>query len=77
MDFFINIIPVSIAPLLSELNDPKPLTPLQMKFNAEGFAIFSEKGESGKLCAEGLETPNDRDIQKTVAESLCKALGYE
>lgn len=68
---------VSIAPLLSELNDPKPLTPLQMKFNAEGFAIFSEKGESGKLCAEGLDTPNDKDIQKTVAESLCKALGYE
>lgn len=48
-----------------------------MKFNAEGFAIFSEKGESGKLCAEGLDTPNDNDIQKTVAESLCKALGYE
>lgn len=70
-------IAVSIAPLLSELNDPKPLTPLQMKFNSEGFAIFSEKGESGKLCAEGLDTVNDRDIQKTVAESLCKALGYE
>lgn len=70
-------IAVSIAPLLSELNDPKPLTPLQMKFNAEGFAIFSEKGESGKLCAEGLDTVNDKDIQKTVAESLCKALGYE
>lgn len=68
---------MSIAPLLSELTDPKPLTPQQVRFNSEGFAIFLEKGESGKLCAEGLDTPNERDIQKTVAESLCKALGYE
>lgn len=57
--------------------DPKPLTPQPAKFNSEGFAIFSEKGESGKLCAEGLELPDDKDIQRTVAESLCKALGYE
>ncbi|XP_055298074.1 uncharacterized protein LOC129566301 [Sitodiplosis mosellana] len=68
---------LSIAPLLSELNDPKPLTPQQVKFNSEGFAIFSEKGESGKLCAEGLESPSDKHIQRTVSESLCKALGYE
>lgn len=68
---------VSIAPLLSELNDPKPLTPQQVKFNSEGFAIFSEKGDSGKLCAEGLDTHNDKHIQRTVSESLCKALGYE
>lgn len=69
--------PVSIAPLLSEMIDPRPLTPQQMKFNSQGFAIFSEKGESGKLCAEGLDASIDNEIQKTVAESLCKALGYE
>lgn len=63
--------------MLSELTDPKPLTPQQVKFNSEGFAIFSEKGESGKLCAEGLDSADDNTIQKTVAESLCKALGYE
>lgn len=57
--------------------DPRPLTPQQMKFNSQGFAIFSEKGESGKLCAEGLDASIDNEIQKTVAESLCKALGYE
>lgn len=59
------------------MNDPKPLTPQQAKFNSQGFAIFSEKGESGKLCAEGLDSTDDKEIQKTVAESLCKALGYE
>lgn len=68
---------VSIAPLLSELSDPKPLTPQQAKFYSEGFAIFSEKGESGKLCTEGLDSVGNKEIQRTVAESLCKALGYE
>lgn len=68
---------VSIAPLLSELSDPKPLTPQQAIFRSDGFAIFSEKGESGKLCTEGLDTPSTKDILDTVAESLCKALGYE
>lgn len=77
INFFPFLSTVSIAPLLSELNDPKPLTPQQVKFNSEGFAIFSEKGESGKLCAEGLDSPTDKHIQRTVSESLCKALGYE
>lgn len=68
---------MSVAPLLSELNDPKPMTPQQKRFYTEGFAIFTEKGESGKLCTEGLDSHYDKDIQNTVAESLCKALGYE
>lgn len=77
INYCLSYVAVSIAPLLSELTDPRPLTPQQIRFNSEGFAIFSEKGESGKLCAEGLDTSNEKDIQKTVAESLCKALGYE
>lgn len=68
---------MSIAPLISELNEPKPLSPQQTRFYSEGFAIFSEKGESGKLCTEGLDMQQDKSIQRTVAESLCKALGYE
>lgn len=68
---------MSIAPLISEINDPKPLYPQQAQFYSEGFAIFSEKGSSGKLCTEGLDLVNDRSIQRKVAESLCKALGYE
>lgn len=68
---------LSIAPVLSELNEPKPMTPQQKRYHSEGFAIFSEKGESGKLCTEGMDTIYDINIQNTVAESLCKALGYE
>lgn len=77
LNFFKLFHAVSIAPLLTELNDPKPLTPQQARFHSEGFAIFAEKGETGKLCAEGLDTPNEKDIQRTVSESLCKALSYE
>lgn len=51
--------------------------PQQSRFHPEGFAIFSEKGGSGKLCTEGLDSIHDQNIQRTVAESLCKALGYE
>lgn len=51
-----------------------PLTPQQARFHSEGFAIFSEKGDSGKLCTEGL---GDTTVRHNVAESLCKTLGYE
>lgn len=68
---------VSIAPLISELNDPHPVSPQQSRFYPEGFATFSEKGETGKLCTEGLDSIHNKNIQRSVAESLCKALGYE
>lgn len=68
---------VLIAPLVAELTQPEPISPQQGRFYSEGYAIFSEKGSSGKLCTEGLDSVNHMSIQRTVAESLCKALGYE
>ncbi|GAB0099413.1 uncharacterized protein DMENIID0001_152690 [Sergentomyia squamirostris] len=68
---------LSIAPLVSFVADPLPLTPHRNKFYSEGFAIFSEKGLTGKLCAEGLDSEKDASVRNTVAESLCKALGYQ
>lgn len=35
----------------------------------------TEKGQTGKLCGEGMES--NEYVKSTVAESLCKALGYE
>lgn len=60
-----------------QLTYPQPLIPHRPKFFSEGFAMFSEKGATGKLCAEGMSQEKDRNIRNTVAESLCKALGYE
>ncbi|XP_055708998.1 uncharacterized protein LOC129805244 [Phlebotomus papatasi] len=68
---------LSIAPLVSHVSRPVPLTPHRNKFYNEGFAIFSEKGITGKLCAEGLDSEKDTIVRNTVAESLCKALGYQ
>lgn len=66
---------VSISPLVEHLVKPKPLIPHRPQFFHEGFAVFSEKGQTGKLCAEGMET--NEFVRSTIAESLCKALGYE
>lgn len=66
-----------IAPLVSELTHPEPISPQQGRFYSEGYAVFSEKGSLGKLCTEGLDSASHVTIQRTVAESLCKALGYE
>lgn len=75
LDFNSCFIPVSIAPLVEHLTKPKPLIPHRPQFYHEGFAVFSEKGQTGKLCAEGMES--NSFVRSTVAESLCKALGYE
>lgn len=59
------------------MSNPEQVIPHRSRFYAEGFTIFSEKGSVGKLCAEGLDSPQDEAIRKSVAESLCKSLGYE
>ncbi|XP_037931965.1 uncharacterized protein LOC119666754 [Teleopsis dalmanni] len=68
---------LSISPLAADLLKPEPMVPYLPRFQAEGFAVFSEKGIVGKLCAEGLEGDNKLIVRQTVAESLCKSLGYE
>lgn len=71
-----NFFTVSIAPLVSYMTQPEPLSPHRPRFHSEGFAVFSEKGGTGKLCSEGLDTARETVIRQTVAESLCKSLGY-
>lgn len=68
---------VSIAPLAADLLQPEPLVPYLPRFHAAGYAVFSEKGIVGKLCAEGLEGDAKLVVRQTVSESLCKSLGYE
>lgn len=68
---------MSIAPLAASLINSEPIVPYLPQFHSEGFAVFSEKGKVGKLCAEGLEGDYKIVVRQTVAESLCKSLGYE
>lgn len=68
---------VSIAPLAADLINPELALPYLPRFHSEGYAVFSEKGVVGKLCAEGLEGESKIIVRQTVSESLCKSLGYE
>ncbi|KAL7745360.1 hypothetical protein ACLKA6_015377 [Drosophila palustris] len=68
---------LSIAPLAADLLQPQPMVPYLPRFHAAGYAVFSEKGVVGKLCAEGLEGDAKLVVRQTVSESLCKSLGYE
>uniref|UniRef100_A0A182S918 Atrial natriuretic peptide-converting enzyme n=1 Tax=Anopheles maculatus TaxID=74869 RepID=A0A182S918_9DIPT len=66
---------LSISPQVSFLTFPPPIVPFRPRFYSEGYAVFSEKGTTGKLCSVGME--GNEYVRNTVAESLCKALGYE
>ncbi|XP_055595404.1 uncharacterized protein LOC129746008 [Uranotaenia lowii] len=66
---------LSISPQVTHLTFPAPIVPYRPRFFSEGYAVFSEKGTTGKLCSIGMET--NEFVRTTVAESLCKALGYE
>lgn len=66
---------LSISPQVTYLTFPPPIAPYRPRFFSEGYAVFSEKGTTGKLCSVGMEG-NDY-VRSTVAESLCKALGFE
>ncbi|XP_049536967.1 uncharacterized protein LOC125951866 [Anopheles darlingi] len=66
---------LSISPQVNFLTFPPPIVPFRPRFYSEGYAVFSEKGTTGKLCSVGMES--NEYVRNTVAESLCKALGYE
>lgn len=68
---------MSIAPSALQLVKATTLVPYLPQFYSEGYAVFSERGVIGKLCAEGLEGEQNLLVRQTVAESLCKSLGYE
>ncbi|XP_058443626.1 uncharacterized protein LOC131425618 isoform X1 [Malaya genurostris] len=66
---------LSISPQVTYLTFPAPIVPYRPRFYPEGYAVFSEKGITGKLCSVGMDS--NEYVRNTVAESLCKALGFE
>lgn len=66
---------------MANVTSIKVVTPHLQSYNSEGFVIFNEKGEVGKLCTENLNkslTENKTlEVLNTVAVSLCKTLFYE
>ncbi|CAH1967731.1 unnamed protein product [Acanthoscelides obtectus] len=72
---------VSLASSVETLRKSEVITPHATKYNSEGFVIFNEKGEVGKLCTENINRslPANQTIGvlHSVASSLCKTLTYQ
>lgn len=71
---------VSLAPTIVNITT-EIVTPHLPRYHSEGFVIFNEKGEVGKLCTENLNQTifenNTAEILHNVASSLCKSLSYQ
>lgn len=74
-------ISVRLAPSIENITKIEPVSPHLTRYHPEGFVVFNEKSEYGKLCTENLNTmlpPNKTEqVLRTVATSLCKTLGYQ
>lgn len=72
---------LSIAPSVLNITKVRIVTPHLQRYHHEGFVVFNEKGEIGKLCTENLNESlpanQTTEILHTVASSLCKTLTYE
>lgn len=71
---------VSLAQSTTNVTKAMVVTPHLNKYNSEGFVVFNEKGEVGKLCTENLNNSilqnKSTEILHTVSASLCKSLTY-
>ncbi|CAH1156249.1 unnamed protein product [Phaedon cochleariae] len=71
---------LSLASSVHSLKKVEVVTPHQSRYTSEGFVIFNEKGEIGKLCTENINRslPANQTLAvlQAVANSLCKTLGY-
>nr|CAH7757069.1 unnamed protein product [Callosobruchus chinensis] len=72
---------LSLASSVETIKKTEVITPHATKYNSEGFVIFNEKGEVGKLCTENINRslPANQTIAvlHSVASSLCKTLTYQ
>lgn len=72
---------LTIAPSLSSVVKTSPATPHHSQYYSEGYVVFNEKGQFGKICTENLNAtvpePNREATLNTIATSLCSTLSYE
>ena len=72
---------MAVAPSLASVAQTLPATPHHSQYFSEGYVIFNEKGDVGKICTENLNTtvpePNREATLNTIATSLCTVLSYK
>ncbi|XP_071050421.1 atrial natriuretic peptide-converting enzyme isoform X2 [Onthophagus taurus] len=71
---------LSLAPNVNNLTKNILVTPHLPRYISNGFVVFNEKGDVGKLCTENLNRSlsinKTVEVLRTVASSLCRALSY-
>lgn len=72
---------MSLAPSLKEAKSSRLSVPHMVEYFSEGFVIFNDKGEVGKLCTENVQRnlPSNQTfaVLKSVASSLCQTLTFK
>ncbi|KAK9694292.1 SEA domain [Popillia japonica] len=72
---------LNLAPSVKNLTRNWLVSPHLTRYHSNGFVIFNEKGDIGKLCTENLNrslSPNKTMlVLQTVAASLCRTLSYK
>ncbi|XP_066997749.2 atrial natriuretic peptide-converting enzyme [Anabrus simplex] len=72
---------LTVAPSVAAVSSIIPTTPHQPYYFSEGYVVFNEKGQSGKLCTENLNTtipePNRETTLNSIAASMCSLLSYQ
>ncbi|KAK7865066.1 hypothetical protein R5R35_007193 [Gryllus longicercus] len=72
---------LTVAPNMAAVAKTMPATPHQPYYFSEGYVVFNEKGQNGKLCTENLNStvpePNWESTLNTIASSMCSLLSYQ
>ncbi|GLH06266.1 Serine protease nudel [Gryllus bimaculatus] len=72
---------MTVAPNMAAVAKTMPATPHQPYYFSEGYVVFNEKGQNGKLCTENLNStvpePNWESTLNTIASSMCSLLSYQ
>ncbi|KAL1498247.1 hypothetical protein ABEB36_009077 [Hypothenemus hampei] len=72
---------LTLLPKVKEDAKIHKISPHEISYHQEGFVVFNERGDLGKLCVESLNRTlsenKTEEVLSTVAVSLCKALKYQ
>ncbi|XP_018562305.1 atrial natriuretic peptide-converting enzyme [Anoplophora glabripennis] len=72
---------LSLSQSVASMKKMEVVTPHLAKYSSEGYVVFNEKGEVGKLCTENinqsLPVNQTAAVLHSVASSLCKTLTYQ
>ncbi|KAJ8918592.1 hypothetical protein NQ315_013097 [Exocentrus adspersus] len=71
---------LSLSPSVASTKKAETVTPHLARYSSEGFVVFNDRGEIGKLCTENINQslPANQTVAvlHSIASSLCRSLTY-